>query len=787
MRSSEGAPARGRNTSSPTSWWNELMIGVRLSLTGGRESAVRTCLTAVGVGAATAMLLLAASLPTILDNIGERAGAVSSFETAEHTDGPSRDDTVLVGSALANADHRGTSVTGWVIEPEGEQAPLPPGVEDFPGPGEMVVSPALAERLADPENGLLQRRLDHTVVGQIAKEGLSGPHELVYYLGEQDLEADGASVVRLEAFSSGDPYSPDDPVVLLLGVVGTIVMLTPVVVFLTAAVRFGGQARDRRLAAVRLMGADRAATRRVAAGETLVGVLLGMLLGMGLFIGGRPIVETIPIGDGVFVSDVVPSPALAAGVVALVPLLALWVALIAVRAVTVEPLGVVRRAEYRRPRLWWRLLLPVAGAALLYAGLGPRLFATMAVNWTVPVAVGLLTVLLGTTAVLPWLVDRVVRILPSSPLSLQLARGRLASGGDGPTRAVSGIVVTVAGAIALMTLLNGAGSADREEGTEPGDPSEGTSLEEEPYQRVDLRGELRGVDPVAVFESEPAIEEAVLVRQAYAMADDSDSGMQVRVADCASLQRITSLPDCEPGDVFATSGLEVEPGDVTEMTSTGPPTSWPVPEYTELSSGAAGASVDEETLFATPEAMASGNTEVVEEMTGVVLLLLDEKAPEAREQMLAAAAEVDPTALVEPLPAHADHSPLDTMRLMLLAGAIACLVMVVAGVTVGMVEQVQEHRRVHSVLTAFGARRTTLMGAVLWQTTVPVALGGATACVFGLALGALMLGATGLPMTFDAAEIVTIGVAGVGAIVLTTLITLPVLLRTMRPDGLRSE
>lgn len=786
MRSAEGVPARDGNTSSPTSWWNELMIGVRLSLAGGRESAVRTWLTAVGVGAATAMLLLAASLPTILDNIGERDGAVSVFETAEHTDGPSRDDTVLVGSALANADHRGTPVTGRVIEPEGEQAPLPPGVEDFPGPGEMVVSPALAERLADPENGLLQRRLDHTVVGQIAKEGLSGPHELVYYLGEQGLEADGASVVRLEAFGSGDPYNPDDPVVLLLGVVGTIVMLTPVVVFLAAAVRFGGQARDRRLAAVRLMGADRAATRRVAAGETLVGVLLGMLLGTGFFVAGRPIVETIPIGDGVFASDVVPSPALAAGVVVLVPLLALWVALIAVRAVTVEPLGVVRRAEHRRPRLWWRLLLPVVGAALLYAGLGPRLFATTVVNWTVPVALGLLTVLLGTTAVFPWLVDRVVRLLPPSPLSLQLARGRLASGGDGPARAVSGIVVTVAGVIALLTLLNGAESADREGASDPGDPSEGTSVED-PYQRVHLRGELRVVDPVAVFESEPAIEEAVLLRQAYAMADDGDGGVQVRVADCASLQRITSLPDCGPGDVFATPGIEVEPGDMTEMTSTGTPTSWPVPEYTELPSGVVGASFDEEILFATPEAMASGDAEVVEEMSGVLLLRLDEKVPEAREQMLAAAAEVDPTALVEPLPAHADHSQLDTMRLMLFAGAIACLVMVVAGVTVGMAEQVQEHRRVHSVLTAFGARRTTLVGAVLWQTTVPVVLGVATACVFGFALGALMLGATGLPMTFDVAEIVTIAAAGAGAIVLTSLITLPVLLRTMRPDGLRSE
>lgn len=762
------------------------MLGARLAASGGRENIVRTCLTAIGVGAATAMLLLAASLPTILDNRSERAGAVPTPGAAESERTQPGDDTALVGTALANADHHGTTVAGWVIEPEGDRAPLPPGVADFPGPGEMVVSPALAERLAEPENEPLRNRLDHPVVGQIEKEGLRGPHELAYYLGQEGMEADGGHVVRLDTFGGGDLYSPDDPVILLLGLVGAVVMTTPVVVFLSAAVRFGGQARDRRLAAVRLMGADRAATRRIAAGETLAGVLLGMLLGAGFFAVGRPIVEMVPVEDGVFASDVVPSPVLATGVVVLVPLLALWVALIAVRGVAVEPLGVVRRAERRRPRLWWRLFLPVLGGALLYAGLGPHTFGAGAANWSVLVAVGLLAALLGTTAVLPWLLDKTVGALPSSPVSLQIALRRLTAEGEAPTRAVNGIVVTVAGAIALLTLLNGVESADREGAPEPGGPSVGASAGDDPYQRVDLRTEPRVEDPVTVFEGEPAIEEAVTVRRAHVMVGDN-GGAQVQIADCASLQRLTDLPDCGSGDVFATPGVEVEPRDVAEVTGTEPPSTWTIPEYTELSSGVAGVRYGEETLLATPEAMASGDVDEVEEMSRTVLLRLDEKNPEAREQMLAAAAEVDPTAIVEPLPAHAERSQLDTMKLMLLAGAIACLVMVVAGVTVGTVEQIRERRRVHAVLTAFGTRRSTLVGAVLWQTAVPVALGVAVASVFGLALGALLLGVTGLPMVFDVAEIVTIAASGVGAVVLAALLTMPVLLRTMRPDGLRSE
>src|SRR5699024_3373321 len=185
----------------------------------------------------------------------------------------------------------------------------------------------------------------HPVAGHISQEGLTGPHELLYYLGGEDMEVDKAGAVRLDTFEGGEPWSADDPLIMLLGVVGTAVMLTPVLVFLSAAVRIGGEQRDRRLAALRLMGADQSATRRITAGETLGGALAGVVLGGVFFLLGRPLVETVPIATGVFASDVVPLPVLGALVVVAVPVLALWVALMAVRGVVVEPLGVVRRAE----------------------------------------------------------------------------------------------------------------------------------------------------------------------------------------------------------------------------------------------------------------------------------------------------------------------------------------------------------------------------------------------------------------------------------------------------------
>ena len=61
----------------------------------------------------------------------------------------------------------------------------------------------------------------------------------------------------------------------------------PVAVFIATAARFGGEARDRRLAALRLVGADRATTVRVAAGESALGALLGVVVGAVLFLAVR--------------------------------------------------------------------------------------------------------------------------------------------------------------------------------------------------------------------------------------------------------------------------------------------------------------------------------------------------------------------------------------------------------------------------------------------------------------------------------------------------------------------
>lgn len=117
-----------------------------------------------------------------------------------------------------------------------------------------------------------------------------------------------------------------------------VVLLAPVAIFIATAVRFGGDRRDRRLAALRLVGADIRTTRRIAAGEALFGALLGLLFGLAFFLVGRQFVGAVEIWDvSAFPADLAPDLRLASLISVAVPLTAVLVTLVAMRSVVIEP------------------------------------------------------------------------------------------------------------------------------------------------------------------------------------------------------------------------------------------------------------------------------------------------------------------------------------------------------------------------------------------------------------------------------------------------------------------
>jgi hypothetical protein len=161
--------------------------------------------------------------------------------------------------------------------------------------------------------------------------------------------------------------------------------------------------------------------------------------------------------------------------------------------------------------------------------------------------------------------------------------------------------------------------------------------------------------------------------------------------------------------------------------------------------------------------------------------------PDAFEAIRNQAAALDPLLAVQPIERIASDAQFDILRRAMFAGATIVIVLIGLSLLLTALEQLRERRRLLAVLVAFGTRRSTLGWSLLWQSAVPVGLGLAVAVGTGLGLGTLLLSV--VDTGFHVAWLDVLGMAAIGAavVVLVTAASLPVLFRTMRPEGLRTE
>ncbi|GAA3220473.1 ABC transporter permease [Streptomyces sp. XM83C] len=778
-------------------WSRDLAMGVRFAFGGGREGWTRTLLTAVGVGLGVTLLLLTTAVPNVLAerSAREHARADHTFSQPERPKGP---DTLVV--ADANTQFGAEDVRGRLLEPEGPKAPRPPGVDRLPGPGEMVVSPALKKLLASDSGALLRERLPYRVTGTIGEEGLVGSQELTYYAGATGLaqRIDSSSVARIVAFGEDVRGQEDerlDPVLILLILVIFTVLLMPVAVFIAAAVRFGGERRDRRLAALRLVGSDSRMTRRIAAGEALGGSLLGLVLGTVFFLIGRQAAGSVEVlGTSVFPSYLTPTPALAALVAVAVPAASVLVTLLTLRGVVIEPLGVVRTAKPSRRRLWWRLLLPVGGLAMLYPMTGKGR-ENGDFNQYLVVG-GVLLLLAGVTALLPWIVEAVVARLGTGGVSWQLAIRRLQLSSGTAARTVNGIAVAVAGAIALQMLFAGVEGDYRE-------PT-GKDLRRAQMQ-VDLREDTKATidgdnGALAQLRSTKGVEQAILLSHSYfsERAKNPEHTVEVTVGDCDALRLLANLPTCRDGDAFRLTGAEYDEDrtDIVKAGATvwfdpsadgdkGKEIAWKIPAGVRTApsvDGLHGYRVGG--MLLTPSALPKN---VRSTLYSDIYLRLDRSMPEAADHVRNTAWRLDPLAGAWMWESTQESKKFAAIRQGLFVGAACVLTLIGASLLVSQLEQLRERRKLLSSLVAFGTRRRTLGLSVLWQTAVPIALGLLLASAVGLTLGAVLLRMTATAVRVDWASVLTMTGIGAGVVLAVTALSLPPLARLMRADGLRTE
>ncbi|MEW2413779.1 FtsX-like permease family protein [Streptomyces sp. NPDC046866] len=786
--------------STPRAWARDLALGVRFAFTGGREGWIRTLLTGVGVGLGVALLLVTSAVPNALHARDTRAAARATLDGAATADAPGPNTLLTVH---ADQSYRSYGVDGLLVQPEGPKAPLPPGLKKYPGPGELAVSPALDRLLKTGEGALLRERLDGRIVSTIGDAGLVGPGELFFYAGTDRLapvvqrEPGTSPVQRITGFGNDLEAPPLDPVLTLLALLTVVALLMPVAVFIATAVRFGGERRDRRLAALRLVGADGRMTRRIAAGEALAGSAAGLLLGTGFFLAGRRLTPYAGVRRlSVFPDDLAPQPWLAAVIAVAVPAAAVAVTLFALRSVVIEPLGVVRVGAPRRRRIWWRLLTPLAGLGLLVPMTG-RGNSHGRFNEG-QVTAGVVLLLIGTTALLPYLLERIVaRLGGAGPVSWQLAVRRLQLTSGAAARLVAGIAVAVAGAIALQMVFAGAERDYTDEtGQDPGRAALSVLVRTGTPETTEALGRtLAGARGIA-----RAIPLGSTTASRTQQVGEDHSSIGMTIGSCTALAELAELPSCADGDVFLlTGGARGTPGYHSESARAGEklftgnvygqegaqPVGWTVP------AGARSVPARKDPMgnlrtgvLVTPAAAPKGLGDF---RSAQVYLRLDPAVPDALERARTAVFKADPLAVPMTLAAIRTDAQYATVRSGLFVGSACVLVLIGCSLLVSQLEQLRERRPLLSALVAFGTRRSTLSLSVLWQTALPVGLGLALATAAGLGLGAVLMRMADLEVRIDWGAVA--GMAGIGGAVVAgvTLLSLPPLLRLMRPDGLRTE
>ena len=420
-------------------------LGLRLAVAGGRESLLRMGVTAFGVAVGVVLLLLCLTGQSAEQGRAERSG----WQSADSATPATAPDPALF---LTVTDyHEGTAMIRGYVAALGPRPPVPPGLERLPGPGEVAVSPAMRRLLVSTPDDELDDRYPGRVTATIGDEGLAHPDQLVALIGrtpDQLGEVTSGSLYTVRGFGSlpsGYAFYQGIRVLLLLGAV---LLLVPVVIFIVMTTRVAAAHRERRLAAIRLVGATRLQAAVVAAVETGLGAVAGTALGWAGYEAGRRILAATLTFQGArfFLDDVVVAPWLLALVLVGVPLLAMLTTVVALSRVQAGPLATSRHG--RRPPPSARRALPLA------AGIG-GLLAAAPLRRVVDAETGetldnlaplfLILTIIGFVTIGPWLcmlagrgIARVSRRVPGL-----IAARRIASDPSATFRAVSVVVLAV--------------------------------------------------------------------------------------------------------------------------------------------------------------------------------------------------------------------------------------------------------------------------------------------------------------------------------------------------------
>ena len=570
-----------------------IRFGLRLTLGGGKEAAVRLAITAAAVALGAGLLLVTLAGINAVNAQNARYGWLDTGFLASSPARPGPTSASGIAAApdplwwLLRADYFGDQLIGRVdVAATGSRSPVPPGIPQLPGPGQFYASPALSRLLRSTPAGQLADRFPGRQIGTIGPSALPAPNSLIIIVGHtasQLSRAPGAEkVTSIEAIEPsahcpGCVVGIDASGLDLILSVVAVGLLFPVLIFIGAATRISAARREQRFAAMRLAGATPRQVSVISAVESTVAAVAGMVAGFGLFLLFRPALASIPFtGVPFFPSDLALSLANVLLVAIGVPAAAAAAARIALRRVRISPLGVSRRVTPRAPRAY-RLIPLLAGIAELavVVAIGRPGSTASQVEAYIP---GFFLIMAGLIIAGPWLTMAGARIMArrtSRPATLIAAR-RLADNPQAAFRSISGLILALfATSVTVGTISTIAYHRDTPRFgatasytvgdwfTDPGAGPPPKTMASIPDAVLAKLRSIRGVQGVTLIHTDPL---GVTIPSAKSGFPASYGPIPASLVSCAQLAGTPALGRCAAGAAVAAipqGGLGVghAPGD----------------------------------------------------------------------------------------------------------------------------------------------------------------------------------------------------------------------------------
>ncbi|MBX7554924.1 FtsX-like permease family protein [Streptomyces sp. NPDC004232] len=536
-----------------------IAFAFRLAVSGGREVLARLVMIAAAVAIGVGLLLSTFASMNAVERTNQQQVWLDTG-AAGRTEQASADPLWW----WPHGDYYdGKSLTEVDVAATGPTAPVPPGLTHLPAPGEYYASPALAKLIRDTPADQLGDRFPGRLTGTIGDAALASPDSLIAVIGRSPAQIKGAPGARAVTTIATSRPSPcdngcwdnavrGDALTFISSVVAG-ALIFPVLIFIATATRLSAATREQRYAAMRLVGATPRQVSVISAVESALAAAAGTVVGFGFYAALRPLVATIPLTgqQRFFLSNLTLSAPQSLGVVVGVPVAAAIAARLALRRVTISPLGVTRRVTPRPPRAW-RLIPLLAGLAeLAYFVFVGRRPAT-GNGQTAAYLPGFVVVMLGLVIAGPWLTMIVARAVAQRirrPAALIAVR-RLADDPKAGFRAVSGLVLALFVTTATVSII---GTINDHRGTLGGDRQTRTVVEDGGDREAPLAGaiptrllaEVRaipGVRGVAVVHTNPDGVGKVVHRRVHPGDPPPDAPALVTCSDLAQTPMVGRCP-----------------------------------------------------------------------------------------------------------------------------------------------------------------------------------------------------------------------------------------------------